>query len=215
MNRQILDALSHLIRARDYADDLDEDVWRFALEWRSLRVGGLEASDVRWLFAKQLIELKREISLPGAFVRTFIPHDVVRLTRDTALILTDAGVTFCRSVLGCANDNPTKPIHCRAPSPANASPVKPTWNKDRKELAFAGQVVKLFRKPAINQELILTAFEEEGWPDFILDPLPQSGEVDRRDRLQSSIKSLNRHQSNHLIRFRGNGGNRIFWCVHT
>jgi hypothetical protein len=33
-------------------------------------------------------------------------------------------------------------------------------------------VVKEFKLPAPNQETILTAFQEEGWPPRIDDPLP-------------------------------------------
>jgi hypothetical protein len=73
--------------------------------------------------------------------------------------------------------------------------------------------VKRFRVPAANQGLILAAFEEEGWPRFIDDPLPRHGDEEPARRLQATIKSLNRHQASPLIRFRGNGGEKVLWEV--
>ena len=80
-----------------------------------------------------------------------------------------------------------------------------------RELCYRGELVKAFRVPARNQELILEAFEEEGWPEFIHDPLPPEGDQDPHRRLQATIKSLNRRQAKTLIRFRGNGSERVFW----
>lgn len=72
--------------------------------------------------------------------------------------------------------------------------------------------MKRFRVPAPNQELILQAFEEDGWPSFIDDPLPPVPDQDCQQRLRATIKSLNRSQSQQLIRFHMNGGGEvIYW----
>src|SRR4029079_19770564 len=90
--------------------------------------------------------------------------------------------------------------------------LTPEWNASRRELRYQGQVIKHYRVPAENQELILSAFQEEGWPHCIDDPLPQDGEVDPKQRLQATIKSLNRNQLVRLIRFHGNGnGSQVYW----
>jgi hypothetical protein len=66
--------------------------------------------------------------------------------------------------------------------------------------------------PAENQERILAAFEEEGWPVHIHDPLPPHSDQDSKRRLHNTINSLNRHQKQPLIRFSGNGsGQGIRW----
>jgi hypothetical protein len=73
-------------------------------------------------------------------------------------------------------------------------------------------LVKQFRLPALNQELILAAFEEEAWPPHIDDPLPNALGQDPKQRLHDTIKRLNRHQVNRLIRFRSDGtGSGIIW----
>jgi hypothetical protein len=73
-------------------------------------------------------------------------------------------------------------------------------------------VVKRFRVPAENQELILAAFEEEGWPKHIDDPLPVRDGIDPQTRLHDAINRLNGRQTNRLLCFRGNGnGTGVLW----
>jgi hypothetical protein len=73
-------------------------------------------------------------------------------------------------------------------------------------------VVKRFRVPASNQEVVLSVFEEEGWPKHIDDPLSPAPEMDPKRRLHSTIHCLNRNQKRHLIHFRGDGhGTGLCW----
>jgi len=73
-------------------------------------------------------------------------------------------------------------------------------------------VVKQFKVPAPNQEVILASFEEEGWPPRIDDPLPPQADQDSKRRLHDTIITLNRHQKNRLIRFSGDGsGEGVRW----
>jgi len=58
-------------------------------------------------------------------------------------------------------------------------------------------------------------FQEEDWPEFIDDPLPPLEDVDAITRLQATVKSLNRCQAKKLMRFRGNGGRKVFWDAVT
>ena len=222
--RAVIDALASLLRAREYADEVGLDPWKFAVEWRLLKARGLEETDIRYLVARGLVEFRREISLPSAFERTFVPHDVPRLSSDTAFILTPAGIAFC-SALGENGESLSLPVDPHrtqtAPTSLPSGPhfavppasqqAKPRWNPDRRELTFRGQLVKCYRVPSPNQELILSVFQEEDWPEFIDDPLPPALDGDAPTRLQATVKSLNRRQVNKLIRFRGNGGMKVFW----
>ena len=75
-----------------------------------------------------------------------------------------------------------------------------------------GKLVKHFKWPALNQETILAAFEEEGWPPRIDDPLPPLPEQDPKRRLHDTIKCINRNQKHHLIHFHGDGtGEGVIW----
>ena len=69
-----------------------------------------------------------------------------------------------------------------------------------------------FHRPAANQETVLAAFQEEGWPDHIDDPLRPSGEHVPRHRLGFTVRRLNDCQTERLIRFFADGtGHGICW----
>jgi hypothetical protein len=94
--------------------------------------------------------------------------------------------------------------------PRNA--VSPEWDKTLRELSVGKVLIKRFKVPSPNQELILDAFQEEGWPVCIDDPLPPVPELDSKQRLHDTIDRLNRSQINRRLRFRGNGNGRgIRW----
>ena len=100
----------------------------------------------------------------------------------------------------------------RASSSPSAGRPKPRWYPELHELHFNSSVIKRFKLPARNQELILAAFEEEGWPSRIDDPLPPTGDLDPRQRLRNTIVTLNRHQLTPLLHFRCDGtGCGIQW----
>ena len=58
------------------------------------------------------------------------------------------------------------------------------------------------------------AFEEEEWPPRVDDPLPPQRDLEPKRRLHDTLRSLNRHQQNTLIRFKGDGtGEGIRWTL--
>ena len=70
--------------------------------------------------------------------------------------------------------------------------TKPQWIPEKRQLMFNGRLIKQFRVPSSNQETIFAAFEEEGWPERIYDPLiPKKGIAIKR-RVAETIKSMNR-----------------------
>jgi hypothetical protein len=88
----------------------------------------------------------------------------------------------------------------------------PAWDRAARELRLGGVLVKGFAVPADCQELLLSAFEEQGWPDCIDDPLSPKHGVDPKRRLSKTVAKLNKHQANPLVRFRGNGrGTGVRW----
>ena len=90
-------------------------------------------------------------------------------------------------------------------------PIKPVWNKGRRELCFGGVVVKRFRHPAKNQLSVLESFQELRWPAHIDNPLTGGDSVDARDRLHDTIRRLNNHIGR-VIHFMSDGlGQGITW----
>ncbi|MBY0455979.1 MAG: hypothetical protein K2V38_01430 [Gemmataceae bacterium] len=105
-----------------------------------------------------------------------------------------ASIAALRDIL-----NPPPPAVPPDPPPREV----PQWDATARRLSFRGRECKRFAKPAQNQELVLAAFQEEGWPEAIDDPLPGG-------KLGRTVESLNDRLEH--IRFRLNGaGTGVIW----
>ena len=220
-------ALARLLRAYECAADTLAAPWDFALEIRALYEVQLTTTDVRWLVVKELVKHGSEISVYGDAHRSFTRSDGFNFLATTCVILTNKGAAFARQILqasaAAAAGEPIAGAEKAGPlpkiSPANggAQPnvtLRPEWNSVRRELSLGSALVKRFQVPARNQESILTAFQEEGWPEHIDDPLTGALGLDLKNRLNDVIFRLNRNQIKPLIRFRTNGnGNGVRWSL--
>ena len=150
-----------------------------------------------------------------AIARTFHCFGGLRFAEDTCFVLPADGLEFARQA-GAAEDTkaalqsvalePQRNETCRVPA------ADPTWDPSRQQLRVGRVVVKQFKVPAVNQELILAAFEEEGRPSRIDDPLPFRLSEDAKRRVHDTIKSLNRHPQHPLLHFLGdNSGMVLRW----
>jgi hypothetical protein len=126
------------------------------------------------------------------------------------------GIVDAAHVLGFL-DEPTKNvIVATLPVEADASRVgtqrrrdpKPSWHKGLGTLRYRGEIIREVKAAATNVRLILDAFETDGWPDEIFDPLPPAeAKAPRRRAVETINKDLR------LIRFRSTGnGQRIAWA---
>ncbi|MCG8584087.1 MAG: hypothetical protein MI757_05185 [Pirellulales bacterium] len=186
------------------ARELGLDPWQFAVEFESLTARGLTTADLRWLALKGLVQHAVETTDAGQYERVF-DHEVGPTTIGprTCVTLTPLGVRVADQLVARINLRASdKPI--RWP--------KPAWRSEVAELSVGGVLVKRYRVPAPNQQTILSAFEEEGWPARIDDPLPLKPEREPRRTLHDTINSLNARQVNTLVRFVGDGsGEGVQW----
>jgi hypothetical protein len=194
--------LDLLAQAFAYARDAGANRWDFALEIDTLHKTGLTISDIRWLVAKKFAEHGQERSVYGGLHRSFRRGDGFFFDHSTCVVLTPSGAAFVERFLRAPRDQ----------SSSIDALKKPCWNRGRRELCLHGMLVKRYRVPARNQQLILAAFEDDGWPERIDDPLPVSRDIDPRTRLHDAVNRLNSCQINRLLRFRGNGaGTGVSW----
>lgn len=197
-------SLRLLLEARIYAQDCHRDEWDFAVEIDRLEAIGLTVSQLRWLVCQGYVEHAAELASAGNGHRVFRKLGTLTMTKKTCVVLTEAGAALVRVV----------PVRLLAAPRDRSGPERdvPTWQKTYRELRLGDFVVKRFRVPAPSQELILDAFEEEGWPSHLDDPLPPHPNVDPKRRLHDTIDRLNRSQKNRLIRFHGDGtGQAVRW----
>ena len=135
--------------------------------------------------------------IQGALAQLAQAHDHVRHVFENAGLLPVGS----RAILPATNGHAS----------TNGNAV-PHWNPATRVLRVGGRVVKQFRVPSSTQETILEAFQEEGWPPCLDDPLPPVPDGSPKDRLRDTIRHLNSNQKNRLIRFRGDGtGRGIRW----
>lgn len=93
---------------------------------------------------------------------------------------------------------------------------RPCWTPKRRTLHLGGRLLKKFMRPAAVQELILTVFEEEGWPERIDDPLPLQPATPPSHRLRNAVRSLNRGLNSNDICFHADGtGTGITWALRA
>jgi hypothetical protein len=188
----------------------------FAAEITSLTELGITGSVLRWLVCRGYAKCLREITQPGDKERRFEPVDNLSLNGQSCFVLSRKGMLFARAVLalGDAGAQLAQAIGNSGDSTRQGNGLAPSWDAKRRELRLSRRLLKRFRVPAPNQETILAAFQEEGWPNCIDDPLPPKGDLSPQRRLHDTIKALNRkhRQKPPLIRFLGNGtGKNVVW----
>ncbi len=210
-NRAITSALSELLKAREYAIDNGCDKWDFAVEIGTLRQFGTTDTDLRWLILKELLEHRHDTSGPNDEGRCFEFANPLKFQSHSCFVLTRAGSAFVSKLLSELDSSATL-LPLIFAEPNRAEVPTPFWDPMRRQLRVFDFVVKHFRWAARNQELVLSAFQEERWPSEIDDPLIPIVGLQSKERLHDTIKGLNRNQKIRLIQFRGNGtGEGVLW----
>lgn len=204
-----------LLEAYDCAEDTGCDRWEFAIAIRRFRELGLSETDLRWLVRKGYVDHAKDITRLEDDGREFQPTANLTFCKKTCFALTDAGVSKARSLTKAPTDL-SRPVDVAVHRNGNtASFSVPNWDAATRELRIEGRIIKRFKWQAVNQELVLSAFQEDGWPTVIDDPLPPKPDQDAKRRLHDTIKALNRNHEHAALRFHGNGtGEGVRWeCI--
>ena len=224
--REVQAALSLLLDAYDCAQETEKDAWDFAVEISRLRGLGINDTDCRWLTSMGFVQHGLELTLLGDNQRTFHPVGPFKFEERSCFALTPQGVEGARSASGgtgerakqLAFEDVSDPVVLSetvgkvAATEIKVQPVVPNWDEARRELRLGGQLVKKFKRRAPHQAAILAAFQEDGWPPCVADPLSPAPDIDPKRRLNDVIKSLNRNQVTAMLRFMGNGtGEGVVW----
>lgn len=212
---------SLLFAAHEYSQNCRCERCQLAITLDELSSVGIDLADCRWMVLEGIIEHWTETTYPGDSMRSFRRGDAI-LTKQSAFMLTQTGIQFLRCELqftGISDSIEVIDLPQTIDSPIPQSIVSsatidtlPRWDALRQELWFQTKLVKQFRIPSANQITILAAFEEDGWPSRIDDPLSCHAEIDSRRRLNDTIRNLNRSRIHPVLRFAGDGsGEGILW----
>jgi hypothetical protein len=204
-------ALALLQHALDCAKDAQAPPWDFALEISQLYAAGLTITDLRWMVAKEFVEHADETSVHGNEHRAFTPSRGLNFLPTTCVLLTIKGVALAARENAAASPDEIRGANGKSHPRAS---LKPQWDAARRELSLGGRMVKQFHVPARNQELILSAFQEEDWPESIDDPLTGEIDIDPKTRLNDAVYRLNHKQLGCLLRFHVNRhGSGVCWSL--
>lgn len=205
----LLKTLELMDRLRVYAvqEGIPDD--QLAVSIHDFKLRGHSELQIRLLVSAGILLHFRETTTKTSSTRKFEKAGLYALHKSSCFLLSNA----------YAENDHTPAIDETVGKPT-ATPAltssQPTWDSRLRKLFYYGTLIKHFRVPAQNQETILSAFEEEGWPHKISDPLPPIKSTDSKQRLHDTIRSLNRNQANSLIKFGGDGtGEGIVWEQQT
>lgn len=161
-------ALRQLLTAYHYAQQVNRDVWDFAVTIEGLESSGMTESDFRWLACEGIVQHAREVTRLQDSSRQFRPSNQLLFKKRTCVVLTEHGYEVARSLfdLGAVPQDFGDMIKLRAEEelrltqePLASAPcvpfAHPCWEADRHELRLDGALVKQFKWPAANQEIIL------------------------------------------------------------
>ncbi len=218
---KIRTALSLLLDAAACAEDAAAERWQFSVELAALCRAGLTTNECRWLVAKGMAKHACETTTHDADRRVFQPCTNLAIPRNACFVITEQGAALANELLQSVPQRRSTDAgpHSRnghsarlGANDAATQPIAPTWDADRQQLRVGRTIVKQFKVPAANQESILAAFQEDGWPPRIDDPLTPMVNQDCKRRLHDTINSLNRNQKHPLLRFLGDGkGEGVRW----
>jgi hypothetical protein len=166
-------------------------VWAFAIPAGTLRKAGVKDSDVVWLVTNGLLMSRHLRPTSRRPKRRPDPN------HDSFVALTDIGATLVEQYCFGA--------------------ITPFWDPTLRALTVNGQVIKEYRQPSTKQELVLAAFQEDGWPRQIDDPLPRghkSLDCDPKGCLRKVVENLNRAQHPSTVFFSAShNGEAISWML--
>lgn len=193
LSENVVSGFNRLVSASRYALSIGVDARQLAVSWGELSALGLSTTDLRWMVLGKLVEHHVEVEQGSDSTRWFVPGGWVQFDESSCFVLTEEGLHFAIDTLDA---------HTAAQnSPIVRLDTEVRWDSTLRELKVDGELVKRFTRPAPNQEIVLAAFEEEGWPMCIDDPLPPARACHPSERLRNTVKSLNRNQIDDRLSF--------------
>lgn len=208
--QQIQGALIRLVHAHRNAPASKEKTECAGVPQSLLRDTGLNPRDLEWLLEQGYIEQTRGAIRSGTPSLRACRRKGAPRAEEPSFRPTDRTVVLVRNLvqeLGSRLQDREHVTH---------RPIKPTWNPHHRELWYGTVLVKRFRKAGPNQQRILDAFEEDGWPSRIDNPLCGNSELGARERLRQALGRLNRSLKRPVIHFWSDGtGRGLCWGLST
>ena len=204
-------AYLRLVAARWQAEDSELSPSEHPVAWKSLQAEGVGEPILRWMIYQAHVEHLRLTSLRALGSLRFESVSTLCLLHDSHFALTQRGEEFADHFL--AHVIASREISCEHDwGQLLLGRLVPEYDPSTRMFSWGWHVLKHFRQPSHNQEVILCTADELDWIPWFDSPLPLRSDRNPKTCLNYSIKALNRHQSPYLIHFQGDGtGTRIGW----
>jgi hypothetical protein len=158
------------------------------------------------------IEHLQSVSSPAGGQASFPPANSLLLSETSCFTLTEVGEAFANWFLADALVSLEDGAFEAARDGLVLGRLDPSYDREIHIFSWGRHILKHFRQPSVNQEIVLSAAEEMGWPTSFDDPIPRKRGQKAKVRCHDTIKNLNRRQTPHLVQFKGDGtGTRIGW----
>jgi hypothetical protein len=166
-----------------------------------------------WMIFRDHVEhLKSPPESNGQHACLPMPANSLILTSQSCFALKDKGAAFADAFLADVLLPQVEGAFQAAWNGLMVGALLPSYQPTDRTFAWGEHLLKRFRQPAANQELILISAEEQQWPDWFDDPLPRKIGQNPKIILHDTIKDLNRRQNESLVHFKGDGsGRRVGW----
>jgi hypothetical protein len=210
--KMVIKVLKHLLSASNAAVDCQQCPNVFAVTFEELNQLGIANHLLRWLVHHSLIGRRITRGQTSQMPKQGVDH-VGNYGPGDRFVITVNGKRLWQLIQESPGQHGSSICAVQQSDPAATRPI---YDGEKHSLSLNGFEIKKFRWAASNQERILSAFQEEGWPRRIDDPLAQDSKVDPKSRLHDTIKCLNRSQIHQLIKFRGDGtGQGVLWEIQN
>jgi hypothetical protein len=204
-------AYLRLVAARWQAEDLTLSPVDRPVAWKGLRAEGVGEPILQWMLFQAHVEHLRLASEPGTYPACFETVHTVCLLANSYFALTQRGEEFADHFLADLMSAREDPFGNEW-DPLILGTLAPRYDVSARSFSWGWHVLKHFRQPSSNQEVILRTADELEWATWFDNPLPPATDRNPKTCLNYAIKALNRYQSPYLVHFQGDGtGTRIGW----
>lgn len=201
--------LSLLLDARQGARATDMCEWTFATALPDLLMTGCTQTQLRLLLYAGFVEHSVEVTRDRARTRSFRPAQPMFFAPGSCFVITDSGATFLKLMKGPPGQGHRAAADENSPMRDRTTPV---WDALSRELRVGKRLLTRFRRPAPVLELLLTAFQELGWPVRMDDPLWPAPGIEPQGRLRDAVRRLYLCQNPFMIHFMTDGsGHGVRW----
>jgi hypothetical protein len=180
-----------------------------AVPLHTFRDHGVAESVLLWMLYQAHVEhLELTPESPGAGCTVAS----VRFTESSAFCLTAEGEAYANQFVADALIPLSPDAFAAAWDALVLGTLLPSFDTEGRVFRWGRHIIKDFRQPAANQQLVLCTAQELQWPAWFDDPLLRRPGTSPKVRLHDTIKDLNRRQVPYLVHFKGDGtGMRVGW----